>query len=240
MPRTLTRYLLDLFPSQYTSATMHPFLKAAGARTLSAELLASWLTQDYFYIQGYVKLIGLLVSRIDQGPVHLRRRILRLLTGALQNIEREQMFFEEVAAKHELSLETPPFGPENAAITLIHPNTKSYVDFMAATGAIGSLEEGLVLLWATEQCYFGAWKYASQQKRVVAVRGNVPDALDELVENWTNDEFGVFVEDLAQLVNGLGISLDEGTRLDAAKSIVQHVLYLEKSFWPSGSASYVA
>jgi formylaminopyrimidine deformylase / aminopyrimidine aminohydrolase len=57
------------------------------------------------------------------------------------------------------------------------------------------------------------------------------DAVQQFVKNWTNAEFEEFVEDLAELVNRSGISVD------AATAVWDRVLELEEAFWPAENES---
>ena len=57
-------------------------------------------------------------------------------------------------------------------------------------------------------------------------------AVDQLVQNWTSDEFVRFVDqlgDIAETVVG-----DEQAGWNAAARIWERVLELEAGFWPSG------
>jgi hypothetical protein len=101
-----------------------------------------------------------------------------LLTFSLSNIVRETDFFVATAKEHGLEIhsqaraqaqdQAPAQGqaqaseghsdsdeaslsPNSSLLGEYEPITKSYVDFLVATAAGGSVEEGLVLLWAMEQ-----------------------------------------------------------------------------------------
>lgn len=79
---------------------------------------------------------------------HALRKALPLLSFSLSNVARETKFFEDTAEKHGLALHTGPLDPLLGKYEAL---TKSYVDFLIATAAGGSLEEGLVVLWAMEK-----------------------------------------------------------------------------------------
>jgi hypothetical protein len=103
-----------------------------------------------------------------------------LLTFSLSNIVRETDFFVATAKEHGLEIhpqaraqaqdQAPAQGqaqasegasdrdsdgsslsPSSSLLGEYEPITKSYVDFLVATAAGGSVEESLVLLWAMEQ-----------------------------------------------------------------------------------------
>lgn len=150
----LTEYLLQSSPSEYLQATQHPFLAAAGQRTISTQLLSRWLTQDRFYaLHGYPALIGRLIryirfpARGGNDPTYAwEEDLLKMLSEFMSNIVRETRFFKDVAAKYGLDLE----------VGGLEPNTQEYCDLMRGTDEDVSdgLTEALVLLWAMEKVGF--------------------------------------------------------------------------------------
>jgi hypothetical protein len=150
---------------------------------------------------------------------------LPLLSFSLANIARETEFFKQTADAYRLDLHT---GPTDALLGSYEPLTKSYVDFLIATAAGGSLEEGLVVLWAMEkvqypvrgeivadlrtQCYLTAWQSALKlmQSSSWATMPNddmsaTQKALKVFIDNWTCTEFVGFVDDCTAVVDGLGL-----------------------------------
>lgn len=134
----------------YDAAVKHPFLQAAGERTLNAELLSLWLSQDRIYAaHAYPRVIGSLISKIPfsshhsiAGPEEERNKhLLAVLTYSLQNIVREANFFLDTSKKYGLDLDCWKERPE----------TRAYTAEMARVASQGSLEEGLVFLWAMEK-----------------------------------------------------------------------------------------
>lgn len=118
---------------------------------------------------GYPKFISLLISRIplranpplnnqvdtfELGP-NLKERLLSMLSSAMSNIVREIAFFRDTAKTNGLSVMKPPALKgsvlDGVLDDITNPITKGYVDFMIATGATGSILEGLTLLWVTEK-----------------------------------------------------------------------------------------
>ncbi|CAK37739.1 uncharacterized protein An02g07760 [Aspergillus niger] len=206
---SLTTHLLNLNPSALHTSTTHPFLHSAGTSTLPKATLSAWLSQDRLYAQSYVRFIGLLLSKIRlpytttaNSPAPLESRILTLLTSALLNIQRELTFFETVAAEYNLDLQVPPpgattFGPSEA--------THAYTDLFLSSGSSGvTLLEGLVVLWATEVCYYKAWGYA---REVMENNSKV-----QFIPNWTSEEFGRFVDEIAELVDEVSLGVADSER----------------------------
>ena len=102
----------------------------------------------------------------------LRWKIAKLLSGALENIHKELQFFEDVAERYGLDLETSPTHWKDGVGSGFHAATatRQYEALFRAFGADPSMSllEGLVVLWATEQVYLSAWRYAASQSRVNA------------------------------------------------------------------------
>jgi thiaminase len=165
----LTQILLTHNPHLFSLATTSPFLHSAGLGTLPKSTLSKWLSQDRLYAQSYISFIGALLSRVHLPHAYirdksasLRWKIATLLTNALNNIMRELEFFEEVAEKYGLDLEaTSASGSGFQAASA----TRQYEALFRAFGSDSSMSllEGLVVLWATEQVYLSAWRYARSQ-----------------------------------------------------------------------------
>jgi hypothetical protein len=136
---------------------------------------------------------------------------------------RETEFFKQTADAYGLDLHA---GPTDSLLGRYEPLTKSYVDFLIAIAAGGSLEEGLVVLWAMEkvstplrhrsrlrlQCYLTAWQSALKLMKSTSW-ATMPDhelsptqkALRVFIDNWTCKEFVGFVDDCTAVVDGLDL-----------------------------------
>ncbi|KAH9919846.1 heme oxygenase-like protein [Fomitopsis serialis] len=232
---TLTAHLLSLStPRPYSAVTEHPFLTAAGLGTLPPALLSLWLEQDRLYAaHGYPAFIGRTLaavpfSSLDEAESPRERQnkeIVRVLSYALTNVVREVNFFGDVAREHGLK---PDGWKERKA-------TRDYTAEMAKVGAEGRIEDALVFLWAMEQVYLDSWRYVGSLKPVDAEGGTAP-AVKSLVNNWTNQEFVKFVDELAQIVNSLGIEPGSPAWI-RAEAIWARVVELEEAFWPVGERS---
>ncbi|OOF99877.1 hypothetical protein ASPCADRAFT_203700 [Aspergillus carbonarius ITEM 5010] len=250
---SLTTHLLALIPSTLHTSTTHPFLHAAGTSTLSKATLSAWLSQDRLYAQSYIRFIGLLLSKVrlpytvsntnssNSSSEPVESRIIALLTSALLNIRRELTFFETVTTEFNLDLTVPPpgettFGPSEA--------THAYTDLFLSAGSSGvTLLEGLVVLWATEVCYFRAWGFAREimEKNNNGNAGNGGDAdggalRERFIPNWTSEEFGHFVDEIGGLVDELARASGNGERekemLGRCERWWRQVVWLEGMFWP--------
>jgi thiaminase len=141
----LTAHLDSLTtPTPYTAAIDHPFLTAAGSLSLSSHRLGLYLSQDRIYAaQAYPRFVAQLITKIPLGDTThtpFATRTLTLLVGCLTNIVREVTFFDTTARTYNIPLD---HGERKA--------TRDYTAEMARIGALASLEDGLVFLWAMEK-----------------------------------------------------------------------------------------
>lgn len=155
---SLTSYLISKTSSPaYIAAANHPFLKQAGEGTLRESTLAHWLYQDRIYAaHAYPRFIGLLVAKIPFQAKDLasfrsaitpeesvNRQILECLAFSLLNASVEVKFFETTAASIDVQTSQEMQSEREA--------TKNYCTEMARVASLGTLEEGLVFLWAMER-----------------------------------------------------------------------------------------
>lgn len=239
--RLLTTALMESYPDAFTAATETSFLRSAGAGKVTKAQLSKWLSQDRLYAETYICFISSLIPRVNlpycfvsDKSQSLRWRIIKLLTGALENIHRELEFFTTTAQKYGLDLEYTEHGDTDAFI----PNhaTQQYMDLFRSFSTDPSLPliEGLVVLWATEQCYLSAWMYAS---RFLDSSSDGKDAdggalRNEFIPNWTSKEFKSFVDEIAEVTNLLAEREQAVKKLEVHKAVWSHVLDIEKHFWP--------
>ncbi|CAE6403341.1 unnamed protein product [Rhizoctonia solani] len=231
---SITSHLLSQTKSPaYIAATNHPFLEQAGEGTLPASTLAHWLYQDRIYAaHAYPRFVGVLIAKIPFETRDLasfrsevtraegvNRQILECLSFSLGNIVQEVKFFESTAGSIEVQ--------NSGEIEVERQETRNYTAEMARVANLGTLEEGLVFLWAMEKMYLDAWTFASQQKAQER-----PSGLNAFITNWTSEAFKKFVDDLEKLVDLLGIEprSDSWRRAEATWN---RVVELEKEFWPN-------
>ncbi len=108
----------------------HGFLKETAEGRIKDAVFATWMQQDYLYVQGTIAFISVLVSR---APVAIRSG----LAPAITALQGELDLFEQMAARKNLSF-------QNLKMT---PTCHAYVQFMLATAHTASFEEGFTALW---------------------------------------------------------------------------------------------
>lgn len=140
--------------------------------------------------------------------------------------------------------------PEKGCSIFFGPNrtTRAYIDmFMSAGSPAVSLLEGLVVLWATEECYLRAWRYAARfldERREDGKEGRGEDAdggalRTRFIPNWASKEFEEFVGRVAEVVDEVAGSVkgaEEGELMRGrCLEWWRQVLWLEERFWPDVS-----
>ncbi|KJA13738.1 hypothetical protein HYPSUDRAFT_49656 [Hypholoma sublateritium FD-334 SS-4] len=233
--QALSAHLLSLTNEEkYTAATRHTFLTHATIGTLPLARLALWLAQDRIYAaHAYPRFIGALIAAIPfsaaDGVSSPRERrnaeVLRVLVGCLDNIVKEVGFFGDVAAEWGMDLDA--WNQRKA--------TRDYTAEMSRISTQGSLEEGLVFLWAMEKIYLDAWSSVKNlEDRTVDPDEKDPVAIAAVrsfANNWSSPDFVTFVDTLRALVDGLNISpVDE--LYSRVENIWKRVVELEVEFWP--------
>jgi thiaminase len=234
----LSDHLLSLDKSSFEKATQHEFLTQVGTLEVKPEHLKSWLIQDRYYTGGYIKMMGLMISRLplyedqrelgDNYPFYTPEKaqnIIKTLTFALSNVHRESQFFTDILSRE-------PYHQCEQSLRQKAWTTK-YIDFVkkVAQESGYDLGEALVVLWAMEIIFFRAWNFA---KSINAhLKENSEDihirTCHELMTNWTMDEFNDFVNDCEALVNELDTS--DPRRLASFEKVYKDILALEVEFW---------
>ena len=228
---SLTSHLLHLDQASLKAATTHPFLTAAATSTLPVERLKDWLAQDRLYALSYVNFIGTLLSRISipttsDRETTLHWRAADILIDCLTNIRRELALFEQTAAAEGWLDEIC-----NARPTV---QTRAYQDLFAGATAQGrSTLIGLTILWATEESYLRAWRFA-WSKMDQGVPAKQKDVMQRVfIPNWSSAEFEAFVRKIGALVNKFGATVEEdGEEWAECEVAFRQVLWAEKEFWP--------
>lgn len=228
----LTSYLLRLDPAAYTAATEQPFLVAAARDTLQTQPLLQWLLQDRHYAITYISFVSAILAKVNIPTTSDRTStiywdIVDTLIFSLTNIKTELETFDKVLKDD--------FGWSSDSEVEGSPITRVYKDLFAGSSAPkASLLEGLVVLWATERCYYDAWWYARNTIKSVGLgEGGVMTRV--FIPNWTSKDFKGFVDKLESLVNGLVKEEDfDGGDPEWQRCIEvwRQVLWVEERFWP--------
>lgn len=179
----------------------------------------------------YVNFIGVMLSMIgvpagSDRESTLEWRTADLLIDSLTNIRQEMNLFEKTA-QAEGWLED---------ICNVEPSvqTRAYQDlFAGATSQGRPLVVGLTILWATEECYLRAWRYA-WSKMDKGMKKEEKDVMQRtFIPNWSSSTFEAFVRRIGGLVNKFGGYIEEGGyEWKECETAFRQVLWAEREFWP--------
>jgi hypothetical protein len=221
---SLTSHLLSSFPTEYTTATQHPFLLAAAEGRLPKDVLSKWLANDRLYIHSYIRAAGKLLSSIDlpQAVPEIEApetQLVDWLIEALAGVRREEKFFIEVAGKYGLDVEV---GTEGVGVRS-EEKLPGLVMIEGIFGGVAEREgfttaelppsdplpwlEGAVTFWGTERCYLDAWSWAKSKQALAGGREDAREDADggalrnEFIPNWSSMEFAQFVGRLGGLID---------------------------------------
>ena len=157
----------------------HRFLKETAEGRIEDTVFATWMQQDYLYVQGAISFISVLVSR---APVAIRSP----LASALAALQGELDLFQQVAAGKNISF-------QDLKIT---PTCHAYVQFMLSTAHAASFEEGFTLLYGTEKAYFDCWSWVRQNLKVGS-------PWQPFIERWSDESFRQWVSWIAATLDAL-------------------------------------
>lgn len=228
---SLTSHLLHLDDKALKEATNHPFLEAAASSTLPLEQLQSWLGQDRLYQMAYINFIGEMLSNINvqsglDRESSLEWRTADLLIDSLTNIRQEIKLFEDTA-KAEGWLED---------ICNVEPSvqTRAYQDLFAGATARGKpIIVGLTVLWATEECYLRAWRYAWSRVDKSKPSKEKDVMQRTFIPNWSSAQFEAFVRRIGGMVNKFGLYYEQDSfEWKECERAFKQVLWAEREFWP--------
>lgn len=184
----------------------HRFLVETRDGTLDDATFATWMQQDYHFVEAAIPMMGVLVAKAPE-----RHR--QPLTEAIQALFSELQLFEERAARVgvDLRAEEPSF--------ICH----AYIQFLMASVYEGSYAEGFTVLYAAEKAYHESWKV-------------VQEGLDKdstwypFVENWAGEDFAQYVAFLEQEFDALAEQAGADEKARMADRFEKAVRY-EIAFW---------
>jgi len=184
----------------------HPFLLETRDGTISDEVFATWMRQDYLFVEAAIPFIAALLPKAPRA--HWGS-----LAGVLQALEKELHLFEERAAEVGVELRgAPPSFTCHA-----------YVQFLLSTAYARPYGEGFTVLYAAERAYHDSWK--------VVQEGIAPDSpWVPFVENWAGPEFAQYVAYLGGELDGMARETTPTERERMAELYRLTLLY-EIAFW---------
>lgn len=184
----------------------HPFLIQTRDGTIPHDTFASWMRQDYLFVEAAIPFLAALIPK---GPASHWEP----MTQAIGALIRELRLFEERA--EALGVEIKGTQPSFT--------THAYSQFLLATAQNASYEESYTVLYAAEKAYHDSWKMVR--------KGLDPDSpWWPFVENWAGPEFAAYVGYLQLELDKL--AKDAGPeRLDRMVEAFETTVRYEVAFW---------
>jgi formylaminopyrimidine deformylase / aminopyrimidine aminohydrolase len=193
--------LLTRHAGAWQAATVHPFLAGVRDGSVPADSFDRWLAQDYRFAQALVRAQSRIAAAAPLADIGL-------LAGGVVATVGELGWFEDMAARRGLALDTP-----------MHPTTRAYCDFLLAlTYAVYPAQ--ITGIWALERTYLESWEGA---------RPGAPP-YREFVDRWTTDGFRSYVGDLQAAVDRQ-VEAPVGEPAPEAEEAFLWVTHYERGFW---------
>lgn len=194
------------FASLWDQIRSHPFLLETRDGSIDPETFATWMRQDYLFVEAAIPFIGALLPK---APT----RHWAPLSGVIGALEKELNLFEERASRVGVELRGAP--PAFAC--------HAYIQFLMSTAAHASYPVAWAVLYGAERAYHESWK--------VVQAGIDPDSpWTPFVENWAGKDFEAYVTWLGSELEELAssASVEEQSRMADAYRLT---LLYEVAFW---------
>lgn len=184
----------------------HPFLLRTRDGEISDEVFATWMRQDYLFVEAAIPFMSALLTKAPSAHWET-------FAGIIAALQKELKLFEERAEAVGVTLRgTPPSFTCHA-----------YVQFLMATAFQRSYAEGYTVLYAAEKAYHDSWK--------VVQAGIDPESKwHPFVENWAGDEFAAYVTFLETELDKLAGDAGE-TELANMAELFELTVKYEIAFW---------
>ncbi|MFQ5888644.1 MAG: hypothetical protein ACE5JR_01190 [Gemmatimonadota bacterium] len=184
----------------------HPFLRETRDGTLPPEKFATWMRQDYLFVEAAIPFTAALIPR---APARHREP----LTNALAALHQELRLFEERASALGVELKgTPPSF-------ICH----AYVQFLIATAYAASYAEAYTVYYVAEKAYHDSW-------RVVKEGIDPSSSWYPFVEKWGGESFREYVMYLEGELDTLAGEVGPAARARMADLFEVTTKY-EVAFW---------
>jgi thiaminase/transcriptional activator TenA len=184
----------------------HPFLQRTRDGTIPFETFATWMRQDYLFVEAAIPFISILLAKAPGKHRQAHSDVLGML-------QKELGLFRERAAAVGVDLGTPEPSFVNHA----------YMQFLLATAYRESYACGYTVLYAAERSYHDSWRV-------------VRDGIDRgspwfpFVENWAGDAFAGYVAYLEKELDELAGQAGPTERARMAE-LFELTMRYEIAFW---------
>jgi len=184
----------------------HRFLLQTRDGTLPDQVFATWMRQDYLFVEAAIPFIAALLAKAPKEHWEA-------LSGIIPAFQKELKLFEERAAAVGVNLGEGP----------VSFTCHAYIQFLLNTAYQASYAEGYTVLYAAEKAYHDSWKVVKD-----GLSPNSP--WYPFVENWAGEDFAAYVTyleaELDRIAEGAGP--DERGRMAALFELTTRY---EIAFW---------
>lgn len=184
----------------------HRFLQRTRDGTIPFDTFATWMRQDYLFVEAAIPFIALLIPKGPREHWEAHSKVIAML-------QKELELFRERAATVGVDL------------TDIRPSftCDAYIRFLIATAYRASYAEAYTVLYAAEKSYHDSWK-------VVQAGLDPSSPWQPFVENWAGEAFAEYVAYLETELDRLAESAGLAERERMAELLETTVRY-EIAFW---------
>jgi thiaminase len=184
----------------------HRFLKETRDGTIEHETFATWMRQDYLFVEAAIPFIAALIPK---APLEHRAT----LGQVIPTLEKELDLFRERAEAAGVDLQNLRASFTNHA----------YVQFLLASAYTKSYAEAYSVLYVAEKAYYDSWMVV----REGIDRGSI---WYPFVENWTSEAFKGWVDYLQTSLDALAEDVGSAERQRMAELFELTAKY-ELAFW---------
>jgi thiaminase/transcriptional activator TenA len=184
----------------------HPFLLETRDGTIPFETFATWLRQDYLFVEAAVPFIALMIPKAPPSHWELHSRVIAMF-------QTELGLFRERAAAVGVELER------------IRPSftNHAYIQFLIATASQRSYAEIYTVLYTAEKAYHDSWA-------VVKAGIDPASPWNPFVENWAGEAFAEYVAFLERELDALAEEAGPSER-ERMADLFETTLRYEIAFW---------
>ena len=208
---SLTSQMWSDIDGIYREILAHPFLAGLTDGSLPRDVFQHYVAQDFHYISGFSKALGVLAGRAGDPDTTLL-----LARHAAGTLEAEHALHAELLGKVGMDL-------DDLHAIAPSPTTTAYTSYVLATCHGGSFAEGVA---AVLPCY---WIYR-EVGRTLVERGSADALYQRWIDTYADEEYAVLVREVIDLTDELGAATGAAERARMRGHVVTTSRY-EWMFW---------
>ncbi len=197
---------LDLLHPLWSRMLDHRFLRETRDGTIAHATFATWMRQDYLFVEAAIPFIAALIPKAPREHWELH-------SGVIAMLEKELGLFRERAEAAGVDF------------TDLYPSftNHAYIQFLLATAYRASYAEAFTVLCAAEKAYHDSWTVVKQ--------GIDPDSpWYPFVENWAGEAFAGYVAHLEAELDKLAEQAGPAER-ETMADLFELTTRYEIAFW---------